>query len=1825
MEEKKPGGDGENSMELPPISASLGAMGSISGKLDALQDTEHKDEIRKLRSRLLALSKARDPPVTARIWMKDVRELSYDMDNFVDTDAEWIHKMSGFKARAKDANGRYDRYNLESVPSRMNIATIPMVDAGRKTDMVVGLDGEGGAFKTICNTLADGDEQLKVLSVVGVGGIGKTTLAKQLWREHKLGDHFRCRAFVRTAKKPDMRRVLRSILAQVRPDQPPDASEVHDLIHDLTQHLQDKRYFIIIDDLWHTSVWDVASCAFPEGNHGSRIITTTEVEDVALACCSYQSEYMFKLEPLSDSQSKELFTSAVFGSAERHSRQLDELSDDILTRCAGLPQAIISISSVLASHAEANTAESWEQMQRNLPANTASEEILKQVLNFCYNSLPSCLQTCLLYLSIYPENYIILKEDIMKQWVAEGFVCAPTEKEKMIVAGSYFDKLVDMGLIQHIDVGYSNKVLYYAVHHMVHDLITSKSIEDNFITVVDYSQRTVRFSNKASRLSLQFGSATFATTPASTGLSQIRSLTFIGLMSCFPISILEFKLLRFLNLHIWSDQQPSTGVDLVVICELLLLRYLQVICNDIVHLPRQMQGLKLLETLEINARVAAIPLDIVHLRSLLHLRLGGGTELPDVTGTLTNVSLNPPSAAILLDESNSPPDSVKTIELLPPICRVPKWTGWLTKLCILKVVVRELLMDDTGKLQGLPSLTVLSLYVKQRTTEKIIFVTGAFAALEYFEFRCGVLHHLAFKEGAMPKLRKVKLGFNAHRGEWYGRLLVGIEHLSTVKEIVGIIGSTAGAEEKDMEAAESAFKDAICKHHGKISLKRGDVVEEEQYGPLLVGIEHLSNVQKIAGKIGSTAKKQQDLIAAEFAFKDTIGKHHSDASLKRGDIVEEEYDGPPENQHSVFQNKLMNFIEEKNKLMTVSVMGWFLSPHITELMKVAQDCAATNCMLYRGSMEKLAKLVQALKDIKRLLGPASTAIVNNQAKLDQLWQLKNDIHEVEEILDLFQLEINDVQLTGNYNLKHLDSKKVRLVKVLKSVGETRDRARELQHGAVPSILPRAETGPNPVRDDRSFFGYQDEYAQLASMLQKQPDGSKADNKMHRIIAIVGHAGMGKTELARQVFRGAKGKFDLCIWVHAYRKNTEYDLLKEIWKYVVGHKAVGEMEVRQLQIELKQLLASKRCLLVLDDVWNHELATSEVHRKHALVALDSFMGFAEDGSRVVLTTRAKICSATFRADASIILDGIKPKEITLLLDNIVKLRTNGIQELLNKQVPKLKGSPLAAVEIGHELRKQATSDKMCNILHNIEHHLGSVLEGHLFTYRHLPPHLQRCFEFCSIFPYNWRFEPEKLTKMWIALGFVEDTQQGPCMEDVARGYFHDLVDRSLFQEEGEALGIGTTYVIHEQIHWMIRMASTKNCISISSTGCHSTTPRRIPVTVRHLSVLSGCLDQLKAYPSSVLNNMRTLVVLKNDDDDSTTSTFDKGILNLFKGVRVLDLTATDLTHLPGTIHKLKHVRYLGLPSTIRNLCDEVTGLLFLQTFSLAGKKRNTCRLHRFPKHMNRLVNMRHLDIDMESIANISGIGRMAKLQGPIEFKAIRASEKEGHAVSELEGMNSLGETLSIKGLDAVDSKEEAMKAQLENKSAVKVLKLEWGPPDPRQLNRGPAAFDTATAVLEGLQPHHDLHELRITRYPGATSPTWLGVTMEKLVCLYLRNCTRLQALPAIGGLPCLELLVVKELPCVKSIDGGFCRVGTFPALKKVVLDDMPRLMAWSDMPELSFPRLREVSIIDCPRLSSLSGLERCTGPIDLRVKGSPNITPGILPAMFITGASKWKFH
>ncbi|OEL19675.1 hypothetical protein BAE44_0019306 [Dichanthelium oligosanthes] len=190
-------------------------------------------------------------------------------------------------------------------------------------------------------------------------------------------------------------------------------------------------------------------------------------------------------------------------------------------------------------------------------------------------------------------------------------------------------------MIQPAETNYNHEVLSCIVNHMVLDLIARKSMEENFITVVDYSETVMGFPDKVRRLSLRFGGAKGAQIPGSFRTSQVRSLLFSGFFKCIP-SIVKYRFLRVLILYVWADQE-KTNFDLTRICDLFLLRYLKIACNIIVKLPEQMQRLRFLETLEVYARVKTVPLDIVRLQSLSHLLLPRATALPQGIGQMISL------------------------------------------------------------------------------------------------------------------------------------------------------------------------------------------------------------------------------------------------------------------------------------------------------------------------------------------------------------------------------------------------------------------------------------------------------------------------------------------------------------------------------------------------------------------------------------------------------------------------------------------------------------------------------------------------------------------------------------------------------------------------------------------------------------------------------------------------------------------------------------------------------------------------------------------------------------------------------------------------------------------------------------------------------------------------------------------------------------------------------------------------------------------------------------------------------------------------------------
>ncbi|XP_052137342.1 uncharacterized protein LOC127755707 [Oryza glaberrima] len=685
------GGEGR---AMHPISSSLGAMPSLLTKLGMLLDQgcrlpkRVKDRMQLLKGDLEEvgtyleyLSKVDNPHLIAKCWMKEVRELSFDIEDYIydiedkikfvrhvhqNSKTKFVCKInplkidgvprrlkwnqqianmiSEFRIYVQEAIERYKRYDLHLCSSRHSY--VPggcVLPAAYELTANLVIDGRTNKFiKWLAN---DRDQRLKVVSIVGSGGVGKTTIAKLFYT--KFGGQFDCRAFIQVPQRPNVKRLFYDIISQVQQNNPYDDCNVLDLIDNTRRHLKDKRYLIIIDNLSAASVWDILNQAFPECTQRSRIITTTRIKDVALTCCLHRLECIFEMKPLEDDYSRKLFFNIIFGSESGCPHRFNKVSNKIVQICGGMPLAIIIIASLLASQPVVSM-ELWINICDSLSPDLWTESTsdgMRQVLNLCYDNLPHYLKTCLLYLNMYPEGYKICKDALVKTWVAEGFIDAPKGIDREKVAESYFDELVSRRFIQPIEIIYNDVVSSCILHDLVRDLIAYKSVEENFIVVVDCYRKNMVLIDKVRRLSLHFSDSKYIKVPGNIKRSQVRSLNFFGLFECMP-SITDFKRLRVLNLQLFGRPGDIT-LDFTGISKLFQLTYLKIVCDICIELPHQMRGLQILETLDMDTKLSAVPWDVFNLSGLLHLHLLLEPSLLDWIGQMKTAiklgSLNPRS------------------------------------------------------------------------------------------------------------------------------------------------------------------------------------------------------------------------------------------------------------------------------------------------------------------------------------------------------------------------------------------------------------------------------------------------------------------------------------------------------------------------------------------------------------------------------------------------------------------------------------------------------------------------------------------------------------------------------------------------------------------------------------------------------------------------------------------------------------------------------------------------------------------------------------------------------------------------------------------------------------------------------------------------------------------------------------------------------------------------------------------------------------------------------------------------------------------------------
>jgi hypothetical protein len=458
--------------------------------------------------------------------------------------------------------------------------------------------------------------------------------------------------------------------------------------------------------------------ALPGNNIGNKIITTTRILNIAeQAGCTY------KLQPISLNNSRKLFFRRIFGNDNKDSNEeeercpdhdLAEVSDKILKKCAGVPLAIITMASLLACRAR-NKME-WYEIYNSIGnglENNLDVENMRKILSFSYYELPCHLRTCLLYLSMFPEDFKICKDRLIKMWMAEGFIqCEKQGKSLFEVGESYFNDLINRSMIHPI---YStDDVIYYCrIHDMVLDLIRFLSSEENFVTVINKLDGTSP-SNTIRRFSLQNVQESHVMAHATWRLQHTRSIViFPAAVSLVP-TVGCCRVLRVLDLE-GCDLSQAKG-SLKCIGNLHHLRYLGLRWTLISQLPEEIENLQFLQTLDVRGNtISSLPSSVVQLRKLVYLYIDVSTRVSKGIGNLTCLEQ---LSRLCIDDSNINiiEELSHLTELRQLLIQLDEWNDKLLEyICNLQKMQKLVILINTGE----RSIGGLDAFVAPRHTREL--------------------------------------------------------------------------------------------------------------------------------------------------------------------------------------------------------------------------------------------------------------------------------------------------------------------------------------------------------------------------------------------------------------------------------------------------------------------------------------------------------------------------------------------------------------------------------------------------------------------------------------------------------------------------------------------------------------------------------------------------------------------------------------------------------------------------------------------------------------------------------------------------------------------------------------------------------------------------------------------------------------------------------------------------------------------------------------------------------------------------------------------------
>ncbi|XP_030540854.2 putative disease resistance protein RGA4 [Rhodamnia argentea] len=658
------------------------------------------------------------------------------------------------------------------------------------------------------------------------------------------------------------------------------------------------------------------------------------------------------------------------------------------------------------------------------------------------------------------------------------------------------------------------------------------------------------------------------------------------------------------------------------------------------------------------------------------------------------------------------------------------------------------------------------------------------------------------------------------------------------------------------------------------------------------------------------------------------------------------------------------------------------------------------------------------------------------------------------------------------------------------------------------------------------------------------------------------------------------QFNLKMWVCV---SDNFDM-KQILKDMIAcakKKEPTEVAMDWLQSELRGEIDGKTYLLVLDDLWNAEQETWS--RSKTLL-----LGGAR-GSKILVTTRLPLVAKITGTTAPHYLQGLSEDASLNLLLQMTRVKKEEIADpamLANgrKIVQKCSGVPLVLRVVGSILFLTETSEWA----HFLEDELPQVFEREdsimsvlRLSYDRLPSHLKQCFAFCSLFPKDYEIKKQTLINLWVAGGFIQPSMRSQHLEDIAHGYFMDLLWKNFFEDFRKDSDT------NKEICKMPALMHDLAC-KVAGSECWKAgdDPNSILEATRHIShgLISNLMCELPMNSRLKASSMRTILSVptyREMEQRKLTSEADIcQLIQSFKRLRIFDLHAAIVKKVPRSICKLTHLTYLDLSHNdeLKRLPNSITRLHNLQTLNLQG----CSALEELPRDIGKLVNLRNLDIDHcyslsyvpHGLEHLSSLNRLTRFILP-KGKALAKSYSR---LGELKGLNDLSGSLSIENLGhSRDALEESREANLAGKRSLESLILGW-----HYLDIHDAEI-TDEALLEELRPHSNLQQLTISGYEGKSFPSWMMDnrvdSLPNLVEVRLLRCGRIEHISQLGQLSHLKSLELWGLTELEDIESDQSPTSTtpFPSLLKLEIRYCKKLKAMPQTPHLEELSLREVNL------------------------------------------------